>query len=78
MPALDIWGYRSLKFRRDNALALKCGELKISKNFRPYNITNFGGVFIDSKNQIRRTIFWNDEIDFPSDMIYEYGKLSNT
>ena len=35
----------------------------------------FQQVQLDSS---RTCIFWNDEIDLPSDMIYEYGKLSNT
>ena len=28
-------------------------------------------------DQSRTCVYWNDEIDLPSDMIYEYGKEVN-
>ncbi len=38
-------------------------------------LADISGLFNQVQlDQSRTCVFWNDEIDLPSDMIYEYGK----
>lgn len=42
-------------------------------SYRP--LATIAGLFAQVQlDQSRTCVFWNDEIDLPSDMIYEYGK----
>ena len=42
----------------------------------PQNLKNIYGLFEQVQlDESRTCVFWNDDIDLPSDAIYEYGKV---
>lgn len=49
-------------------------DISAIKSYEPLKSTK--GLFSHVQLDVSRTVvFWNDEIDLPSDIIYEYGKI---